>query len=112
MLRLQARLVLQGWGDSFWQNLGGPRLAAHHHLLVVSIAPDLRLFRTFVLDEINQDYVAHRASQGRVGEPDQAGTRSAQRVDPDHHPRHGSGAGPLIGAFLIERLFDSGIDAK
>jgi len=41
---------VQGWGDSFWQNLvvyaSLPVLIG----LVVSIAPDLRLFRTFVLD--------------------------------------------------------------
>jgi peptide/nickel transport system permease protein len=55
---------VQGWGDSFWQNLvvyaSLPILIG----LVVSIAPDLRLFRTFVLDEINQDYVRTARAKG------------------------------------------------
>jgi peptide/nickel transport system permease protein len=54
---------VQGWGDSFWE-----KPAALFHLpiligLAVSIAPTLRLFRTFVLDEVNQDYV-RTARQG------------------------------------------------
>src|SRR5215218_10736815 len=48
---------VQGWGDSFWQNLVVYSTLPVLILLVVSIAPDLRLFRTFILDEINQDYV-------------------------------------------------------
>lgn len=48
---------VQGWGNGFWENLfvysSLPILIG----LVVSIAPNLRLYRTFVLDEINQDYV-------------------------------------------------------
>ncbi len=32
--------------------------------LVVSIAPDLRLFRSFVLDEVNQDYVRTARAKG------------------------------------------------
>src|SRR5690349_13680404 len=55
---------VQGWGDSFIQNLfvyaSLPILIG----LVVSIAPDLRLYRTFVLDEINQDYVRTARAKG------------------------------------------------
>jgi len=44
---------VQGWGDSFFENLfvyaSLPILIG----LTVSIAPNLRLYRTFVLDEIN-----------------------------------------------------------
>src|ERR1700675_1425614 len=46
-----------GWGDSLWQNLVVCAALPIIILLVVSIAPNLRLFRTFILDEINQDYV-------------------------------------------------------
>ena len=46
---------VQGWGDGFWHNLVVYASLPIIILLVVSVAPDLRLFRTFVLDEINQD---------------------------------------------------------
>jgi peptide/nickel transport system permease protein len=96
---------VQGWGDSFWQNLvvyaSLPILIG----LVVSIAPDLRLFRTFVLDEINADYVRTARAKGL----------SENRIMWVHVLRNASIPiithvmaqlpGLLIGAFLIERLF-------
>ena len=55
---------VQGWGDSFFENLfvyaSLPILIG----LTVSIAPNLRLYRTFVLDEINQDYVRTARAKG------------------------------------------------
>src|SRR5258708_10500246 len=48
---------VQGWVHTFRDNLLLYSSLPILILLVVSIAPDLRLFRTFVLDEINQDYV-------------------------------------------------------
>ena len=48
---------VQGWGNNFGENLfkfaALPILIA----LVVSLAPNIRLYRTFLLDEVNQDYV-------------------------------------------------------
>jgi peptide/nickel transport system permease protein len=96
---------VQGWGDSFWENLfryaSLPILIA----LVVSIAPNLRLFRTFVLDEINQDYVRTARAKGL----------SENRIMWVHVLRNASIPiityvmaslpGLLIGAFLIERFF-------
>jgi peptide/nickel transport system permease protein len=96
---------VQGWGDSFWQNLvvyaSLPILIG----LVVSIAPDLRLFRTFVLDEINQDYVRTARAKGL----------SENKIMWVHVLRNasipiithvmGQLPGLLIGAFLIERFF-------
>ena len=96
---------VQGWGDSFWQNLvvyaSLPILIG----LVVSIAPDLRLFRTFVLDEINQDYVRTARAKGV----------SENRIMWVHVLRNASIPiithvmaqlpGLLIGAFLVERFF-------
>ncbi|MEO8485666.1 MAG: ABC transporter permease [Betaproteobacteria bacterium] len=96
---------VQGWGDSFWENL--IRYSALPILigLVVSIAPDLRLFRTFVLDEINQDYVRTARAKGL----------SENRIMWVHVLRNASIPiithvmaalpGLLIGAFLIERFF-------
>jgi peptide/nickel transport system permease protein len=96
---------VQGWGDTFWQNLvvyaSLPILIG----LVVTIAPDLRLFRTFVLDEINQDYVRTARAKGL----------SENRIMWVHVLRNASIPiithvmaalpGLLIGSFLIERFF-------
>lgn len=96
---------VQGWGDSFAENLF--RYASLPILigLAVSIAPNLRLFRTFVLDEINQDYVRTARAKGL----------SENRIMWVHVLRNASipiityvmAALPalLIGAFLIERFF-------
>src|SRR5258706_3370032 len=96
---------VQGWGNDFWENLikyaSLPILIG----LTVSIAPNLRLYRTFVLDEINQDYVRTARAKG-VGE---------NRIMWIHVLRNASIPiitnlmaelpGLLLGSFLIERFF-------
>jgi peptide/nickel transport system permease protein len=96
---------VQGWGESFWENL--LRYATLPILigLAVSVAPTLRLFRSFVLDEANQDYVRTARAKGL----------SERRVMWVHVLRNA--AIPiityvmsnlpalLIGAFLLERFF-------
>ena len=96
---------VQGWGDSFLENLihyaSLPILIG----LAVSIAPNLRLYRTFVLDEINQDYVRTARAKGV----------SENRVMLVHVLRNASIPiitnlmailpGLLLGSFLIERFF-------
>ena len=96
---------VQGWGDSFFENL--IRYSALPILigLAVSIAPNLRLFRTFILDEVNQDYVRTARAKGL----------SERRIVWVHVLRNA--AIPiityvmsnlpalLIGAFLLERFF-------
>jgi peptide/nickel transport system permease protein len=96
---------VQGWGDSFLENLfvyaSLPILIG----LVVSIAPSLRLYRTFVLDEINQDYVRTARAKGL----------SENRIMWVHVLRNASIPiitnlmaslpGLLLGIFLIERFF-------
>jgi peptide/nickel transport system permease protein len=96
---------VQGWGDSFTENLF--RYASLPILigLAVGIAPSLRLYRTFVLDEINQDYVRTARAKGL----------SENRIMWVHVLRNASIPiitnimaslpGLLIGAFLIERFF-------
>ncbi len=96
---------VQGWGDGFWHNLILYASLPIIILLVVSIAPDLRLFRTFVLDEINQDYVRTARAKGV----------SENRIMWVHVLRNASIPiithvmaqlpGLLIGAFLVERFF-------
>ncbi|HET9578515.1 MAG TPA: ABC transporter permease [Usitatibacter sp.] len=55
---------VQGWTESFWKNLGTyaplPILLA----VLVGLAPELRLYRSFFLDEINQDYVRTARAKG------------------------------------------------
>jgi peptide/nickel transport system permease protein len=96
---------VQGWGESLGQNL--LRYAPLPILigLAVSIAPTLRLYRSFVLDEANQDYVRTARAKGL----------SERRVMWVHVLRNA--AIPiitnvmsnlpalLIGAFLLERFF-------
>jgi peptide/nickel transport system permease protein len=96
---------VQGWGDSVVENLF--RYASLPILigLVVSIAPNLRLYRTFVLDEINQDYVRTARAKGL----------SENRIMWIHVLRNASIPiithlmaglpGLLLGSFLIERFF-------
>ena len=96
---------LQGWGDSLSENLFHFSILPILIALAVSIAPDLRLFRTFVLDEINQDYVRTARAKGLT----------ERRIVWVHVLRNASIPiityvmsnlpGLLIGAFLIERFF-------
>jgi peptide/nickel transport system permease protein len=55
---------VQGWSESFWKNLLTyaplPILLA----VAVGLAPQLRLYRSFFLDEINQDYVRTARAKG------------------------------------------------
>jgi len=55
---------VQGWSESFWKNLSTyaplPILLA----VAVGLAPQLRLYRSFFLEEINQDYVRTARAKG------------------------------------------------
>ena len=96
---------VQGWGSGFFENLfkfaALPVLIA----LVVSLAPNIRLYRTFLLDEVNQDYVRTARAKGL----------SENRVMFVHVLRNASIPiitnlmiqlpGLLVGLFLIERFF-------
>ena len=96
---------VQGWSADFWQNL--LRYSALPIIVgvVVSLAPDIRLYRSFFLDEINQDYVRTARAKGI----------SEARVMAVHVLRNAAIPivtnvmiqlpGLLAGAFLIERFF-------
>ena len=96
---------VQGWGGSFWENLLRYSTLPIVIGLAVSIAPTLRLFRSFVLDEAGQDYVRTARAKGL----------SERRVMWVHVLRnaaipiitHVMSNLPalLIGAFLLERFF-------
>jgi peptide/nickel transport system permease protein len=96
---------VQGWGESFCENLF--RYAPLPILigLAVSVAPTLRLFRSFVLDEVNQDYVRTARAKGL----------SERRIVWVHVLRNSAIPiityvmsnlpGLLIGVFLLEYFF-------
>lgn len=96
---------VQGWGSTFGDNLlvyaALPILVG----VVVSLAPDIRLYRSFFLEEMGQDYVRTARAKG-LGEG---------RVMWLHVLRNAAipivtnvmtqVPGLLAGAFLIERFF-------
>ena len=96
---------VQGWGVSFADNLLRYSALAIIVGVAVSLAPDIRLYRTFFLDEINQDYVRTARAKGM----------SEARVMWVHVLRNAAIPivtnvllqlpGLLAGAFLIERFF-------
>ena len=96
---------VQGWGVTFADNLLRYSALAIIVGIAVSLAPDIRLYRTFFLDEINQDYVRTARAKGM----------SEARVMWVHVLRNAAIPivtnvllqlpGLLAGAFLIERFF-------
>jgi peptide/nickel transport system permease protein len=96
---------VQGWGDGLGENLLRYALLPIIIGLAVSIAPTLRLYRSFVLDEVGQDYVRTARAKGLP----------ERRVVWVHVLRnaaipiitHVMANLPalLIGAFLLERFF-------
>ncbi len=96
---------VQGWGSGFAENLLKYSLLPIIVGVIVSLAPDTRLYRSFFLDEINQDYVRTARAKGM----------SETRVMWVHVLRNASIPiitnvmiqlpGLLAGAFLIERFF-------
>ncbi len=96
---------VQGWGGTFAENLFAYAALPILVGLAVSLAPDIRLYRSFFLDEIGQDYVRTARAKG-LGE---------RRVMWLHVLRNASIPiitnvmtmipGLLAGAVLIERFF-------
>ncbi|MDR1529715.1 MAG: ABC transporter permease [Burkholderiales bacterium] len=96
---------VQGWGNSLRENLFTYAMLPILISLMVGLAPNLRLFRSFMLDEISQDYVRTARAKGL----------SEKRILWIHVLRNASIPiityimaalpGLLVGAFLIERFF-------
>jgi peptide/nickel transport system permease protein len=55
---------VQGWSESFWRNLTTYAPLPIMLAVAVGLAPQLRLYRSFFLDEINQDYVRTARAKG------------------------------------------------
>jgi len=96
---------VQGWGYGFAENLLSYSALPIIVGVIVSLAPDIRLYRSFFLDEINQEYVRTARAKGL----------SEARVMWVHVLRNAAIPivtnvmiqlpGLLAGAFLIERFF-------
>jgi len=55
---------VQGWSESFWKNLTYYAPLPIMLAVFVGLAPELRLYRSFILDEVNQDYVRTARAKG------------------------------------------------
>ena len=55
---------VQGWSESFWKNLFTYSPLPIMLAVFVGLAPELRLYRSFLLDEIHQDYVRTARAKG------------------------------------------------
>jgi peptide/nickel transport system permease protein len=96
---------VQGWSDSFWKNLVTYAPLPIMLAVFVSLAPTLRLYRSFFLDEINQDYVRTARAKGL----------SETRVMMKHVLRNAmipiltnigiAIPGLFVGSFLLETFF-------
>ena len=96
---------VQGWSESFWKNLFTYAPLPIMLAVFVGLAPQLRLYRSFFLDEINQDYVRTARAKG-VPE---------KRVMMKHVLRNAmipiltnigiSLPGVFVGSFLLEVFF-------
>jgi peptide/nickel transport system permease protein len=55
---------VQGWSESFWKNIATYAPLPIMLAIFVGLAPALRLYRSFFLDEINNDYVRTARAKG------------------------------------------------
>lgn len=96
---------VQGWGHGFSENL--LRYSALPVLVgvVVTLAPDIRLYRSFFLEEVGQDYVRTARAKG-MGEARTMGVHVLRNAAiPILTNVMIQLPGLLAGAFLVERFF-------
>lgn len=55
---------VQGWSEHFWTNLTSYAMLPIILAVLVGLAPTTRLYRSFLLDEMNQDYVRTARAKG------------------------------------------------
>jgi peptide/nickel transport system permease protein len=96
---------VQGWGSNFSENLLRYSLLPIIVGVLVSLAPDIRLYRSFFLEEIGQDYVRTARAKG-MGEARIMGVHVLRNAAiPIVTNVMIQLPGLLAGAFLIERFF-------
>lgn len=97
---------VMGWSDDLWTNISTYAPLPIILLLLVSVAPSLRLYRSFVVEETNHDYVRTARAKG-AGE---------DRVMIVHVLRNAAIPivtyvaiqlpGLFIGSFIVEQVFN------
>ena len=96
---------VQGWGHNFTENLLRYSALPVFVGVVVTLAPDIRLYRSFFLEEINQDYVRTARAKG-MGEARTMGVHVLRNAAiPVLTNVMIQLPGLLAGAFLVERFF-------
>ena len=97
---------VQGWSESFWKNLTTYAPLPIMLAVFVGLAPQLRLYRSFFLDEINQDYVRTARAKG-LGEGRVMGIHVLRNAAIPIVTLVGLEFGYLLGgAVLTETVFD------
>lgn len=96
---------VQGWGHNFSENLLRYSVLPVLVGVVVTLAPDIRLYRSFFLEEVNQDYVRTARAKG-MGEARTMGVHVLRNAAiPILTNVMIQLPGLLAGAFLVERFF-------
>jgi peptide/nickel transport system permease protein len=96
---------VQGWGTTLGENLLRYAVLPVLVGVLVALAPDIRLYRSFFLEEINQDYVRTARAKG-LGEGRVMGLHVLRNAAiPIATNVLTQIPGLLAGAFLIERFF-------
>ena len=96
---------VQGWGHNFSENLLRFSVLPVLVGVVVSLAPDIRLYRSFFLEEVGQDYVRTARAKG-MGEARTMGVHVLRNAAiPILTNVMIQLPGLLAGAFLVERFF-------
>ena len=96
---------VQGWSDSVVTNLTTYVPLPVMLALLVGLAPQTRLYRTFFLDELGHDYVRTARAKGMTEKTVLFQARAPQRHGADPHQRRPGVPGMFVGSFLIEVFF-------
>ena len=96
---------VQGWSDSFWKNLVTYAPLPVFLALLVSLAPTLRLYRSFFLEEINQDYVRTARAKGLTEKTVMLKHVLRNAMIPILTNVAIALPGLLVGLFLLEKFF-------
>jgi peptide/nickel transport system permease protein len=96
---------VQGWSNSFWTNLFTYSMLPVIVQTVVALAPYTRLYRTFFLDEIGQDYVRTARAKGLSERTIMFKHVLRNAMVPIMTNISVSLPGVLVGSFLLEYFF-------
>ena len=96
---------VQGWSDSLWTNLTVYAPLPVLLVVLVGLAPQTRLYRSFFLDEIGQDYVRTARAKGMTERTVLLGHVLRNALIPILTNIAVALPGIFVGSFLIETFF-------